>query len=88
MCSPGLMKAATLFREQNKLKQEKSPEYAAIYLVNKLIHNDEMGRNMQQCTDKLHLSRPFPPGFSPQVFRPDQCECKICLDTQASSIAH
>ena len=26
---------------------------------NKLIHNNEMGRNMQQCADKLHLSRPF-----------------------------
>ena len=61
VCSLGLMKAATLLKEQNKLKQEKSPEYAAIYLVNKLIHNDEMGRNMQQCTDKLHLSRPFSP---------------------------
>ena len=77
MCSPGLMKAATLFREQNKLIQEKSSEYAAIYLVNKLIHNDEMGRNMQQCTDKLHLSRPFSPGFNPGVFRPDQREFKI-----------
>ena len=85
MCSPGLMKAATLFREQNKLIQEKSSEYAAIYLVNKLIHNDEMGRNMQQCTDKLHLSRPFSPGFNPGVFRPDQCgrKSKMSLKKQA-----
>ena len=76
--NPVLMKA---FKGAEWTYRGKCSEYAAIYFLNKLIHSDVMGRNMQQGADKLQLSRHFSLDLSTGIFWPDQR--KECLNTQS-----